>query len=396
MLQQSPTKTMLAAPKKIKKDHKMTILFLADNIGGGGKERRMLELIKSLSKDPANKIILISISDMGTGYDYMYDFPISIIETDRDRKYSIKPYFVIKGAIQKYKPDIVHSWGTMCSVYMLPMLPFRKFKFINGIIADAPVHIPWHHKNYLRGRLTFLFSDVVLSNSLAGIRSYDAPAGKTYCIYNGIDMGRFSNLPDKDELKKSLGIGSFKFIAGMVGAFHDRKDFETFTQAAIRITAIHPDICFLLIGEGKNKEPIEATIPTHQKNNIRFLGRRSDVEALIQVMNVGVLCTNSDLHGEGVSNSIIEYMSLQKPVIATEGGGTNEVVEDGVNGFMIENRGVENLVNKLLFFYNNPQAAAQMGQNALKTIHTKFMLDRMTREFIAVYNGEKLTNRVYN
>lgn len=373
----------------------MTILFVADNIGGGGKERRMLELIKSLSKDPAYKIILISISDMGVGYDYIYDFPITIIESDREYKYTVKPFFIIRGAIQKYKPDIVHSWGSMCSVYMLPLLPFRKFKFINGIIADAPVHIPWHHKNYLRGLITFYFSDVVLSNSLAGIRSYGAPIEKTFCIYNGIDMNRFNNLRDKDELKRELGIDQFSFIVGMVGAFHDRKDFDTFTKAAIKIVEKHKDACFLLIGEGQNRQSIESSVPEYAQKNILFLGRRSDVEALNQVFDVGVLCTNSDVHGEGVSNSIIEYMSLKKPVVATEGGGTNEVIVDGENGFLVHNKDVDQLVEKLLYLHDNPDISQQMGEKALDTIHTKFMLDRMTEEFIAVYKGQKPANRLY-
>ncbi len=377
------------------KNHSMTILFVADNIGGGGKERRMLELIKSLSKDPAYKIILVAISDMGTGYDYMYDFPITIIESDRDYKYSTKPFFVIKGAIEKYKPDIVHSWGTMSSSYMLPLLPFRKFKFINGIIADAPASIDWHNKNYFRGKITYLFSDVVLSNSLAGIRSYDAPVNKTYCIYNGIDMARFKNLPSPEALKKELGIEHFSFVVGMVGAFHDRKDFQTFTEAAVQIVKEHKDICFLLVGEGKNRVPIENSIPEEAKNNILFLGRRPDVEAINQIFDVGVLCTNSDVHGEGVSNAIIEYMSLQKPVIATEGGGTNEVVVDNENGFLIKNKDVEGLINKLLYFYKNRDAVKKMGEKALGTIREKFMLDRMTSEFIAVYNGKTLTNRLY-
>lgn len=378
------------------KTQKMTILFTADNIGGGGKERRMLELIKSLCKDPSYKIILISISDMGVGYDYVYDLPITIIETDRDFKYSFKPYFVIRNAVEKYKPDIVHSWGSMCSFYLLPLLLFRKFKFINGIIADAPVSISWHHKNYVRGRITYLFSDVVLSNSLAGIKSYGAPIDKTYCIYNGIDMNRFKNLTPPSVLRDELDIGKFRFVAGMIGAFHDRKDYYTFTEAAVRIVKDHKDICFLLVGAGKNQPLVEAMVPDWAKDNIRFLGRRADVEALIQVLNVGVLCTNSDVHGEGVSNSLIEYMSLSKPVIATEGGGTNEVIVDGVNGFLLKNKDADTLVEKILYLYSNPEVAKKMGEQALKTIHEKFMLDRMTEEFIAVYNGKKLTNRLYH
>jgi glycosyltransferase involved in cell wall biosynthesis len=370
-----------------KKKFEMTILFIADNIGGGGKERRMLELIKSLSKMPSYKIVLVSLTDMGVGYDYMYDFPVTIIETDRKHKFTTEPFFIIRNAIRKYKPDIVHSWGSMGSVYILPLLPFRKFKFINGIIADAPNHIDWYKKPYVRGQLTFPFSDVVLSNSLAGIKSYNAPVNKTFCIYNGIDMNRFKNLKDPDGLKQELGISHFSFIIGMVGAFHDRKDYNTFVIAAQKVIHMHKDICFLLVGEGKNSEPIAALLSDEDKKNIRFLGRRSDIESLIQIFDIGVLCTNSKIHGEGVSNSIIEYMSLGKPVIATEGGGTNEVIEDSKNGFLIEDKGVDTLVEKILLLYNNPETGKKMGEQALQTIKDKFLLDRMTDEFISIYKG---------
>ena len=364
----------------------MTILFLADNLGGGGKERRMLELIKSLSKDPSYKIILISLTDMGVGYKYMYDFPITFIETDRKNRFATKPYFIIRDAIRKYKPDIVHSWGSMSSLYMLPLLIFRKFKFVNGIIADATAPIHWYKKPYFRGRLTYPFSDVVLSNSLAGIKAYDAPRDKTLCIYNGIDMVRFENLRNVEELKKEIGIENFSYVVGMVGAFHDRKDFVTFVQAAKKILQKQNDICFLLVGEGKNMPAIKQMLGEGDKKNILFLGKRFDVEDLLQVFNVGVLCTNSEVHNEGVSNSLIEYMSLKKPVIATEGGGTDEVITDNENGFLIKNKGVNRLAEKILYLYHHPDIAEKMGEKALDTIKQKFLLGRMTDEFIAVYN----------
>jgi glycosyltransferase involved in cell wall biosynthesis len=384
-----------AEPITTKRNRKMTILFVADNIGLGGKERRMLELVKSLSKDPSYKIILVSLMDKGVGYPYMYDFPVTIIESNRGSKFSLSPYRIIKGAIKKYNPDIVHSWGSMSSTYMLPILPFRKFRFINSCIADAPEHNLWFDKNFLRNKLSFLFSDVILANCLAGIRSYKAPIEKTYCIYNGIDMNRFKNLRDVQEIRKELGIEKFGFVAGMASAFHPRKDYETFTQAAINLVKQFPDMCFLMIGTGSTSVQIEAMVPEEAKANIFFPGKRSDIEDVMQVFDVGVLSTNADVHGEGVSNSLIEYMSLKKPVVATEGGGTNEVLEDGRNGFLIKNKDREMLEKKLLYLYHNPEERSRMGQNARKTIEEKFLLDRMTDEFIAVYKGEKLTNRLY-
>lgn len=364
----------------------MTILFVADNIGCGGKERRMIELIKSLCFDPSYKIILIYLTHMEVVYKYIYNYPVTIIEADRKNKYTIAPFFMLRNAIKKYKPDIVHSWSSMGSLYLLPLLVFRKFNFINGIISDAPDNIHWYQKQYIRGRVTYPFSDVVLSNSLAGIRSYHAPAKKTLCIYNGIDMNRFSNLPDINQLKRNIGIDHFRFVVGMVGVFHERKDFNTFIEAAQIITRDHKDICFLLIGEGENRASLENLLSKEDRKNIFFLGVRVDVEALVQLFDVGVLCTNRTVHGEGISNSIIEYMSLQKPVIATEGGGTNEVIIHDENGYLIADKDVNALVKNILYLYDHPETAKRMGEAGRKTINSKFLLKRMTDEFVEVYH----------
>ena len=115
------------------------------------------------------------------------------------------------------------------------------------------------------------------------------------------------------------------------------------------------------------------------------MGRRSDVEALVQIFDIGVLCTNLKVHGEGISNSIIEYMVLGKPVIATDGGGTNELITDNENGYLIGDKDDSSLVEKILFLYNDLCAAHRVGQAAQKTILNKFLLDRMTAEYISVY-----------
>ncbi|HMU46490.1 MAG TPA: glycosyltransferase [Chitinophagaceae bacterium] len=362
-----------------------TILFIADNIGAGGKERRMSELLKSLCKYPFYQIILVSLTRMEFVYEYIYKLPITLIEIDRKSRFSLKPFFTIKNAIKKYKPDIVHSWSSMGSMFMLPLLFSRKFRFINGIIADAPLKVPWYQKNYLRGLITFPFSDLVISNSQAGIKSYRAPAAKTVCIYNGIDPDRFTNLPDPQIIRKQTGLEKFKYIIGMVGAFYERKDHNTFINAAKIIVREHKDFGFLLIGDGETRSRIEQQLSREEKRNIIFLGRRSDVEALVQIFDIGVLCTNLRVHGEGISNSIIEYMALSKPVIATEGGGTKEIITDNENGYLIGDRDVSSLVEKILFLYHNPCIANSIGQAAQKTIQNKFLLERMTAEYISVY-----------
>ena len=91
----------------------------------------------------------------------------------------------------------------------------------------------------------------------------------------------------------------------------------------------------------------KVSVPVSLLNKIIFLGKRSNVESIINIFDVGILLTNSKVHGEGISNSIMEYMALGKPVIATRGGGTNEVVIEGENGYLIDPFNEDQLIEKI-------------------------------------------------
>ena len=111
----------------------------------------------------------------------------------------------------------------------------------------------------------------------------------------------------------------------MVAAFEDRKDYDTVIDAAVKLCSDNKKIIFLLIGDGSNKTRIMQKVPAELLDKqIHFLGIRDDIESILQITDVGLLISAPC---EGLSNSIIEYMASGKPVIATEGGGTDELVQ---------------------------------------------------------------------
>ena len=112
---------------------------------------------------------------------------------------------------------------------------------------------------------------------------------------------------------------------------------------------------------------------------------RKDVFGYISyIFNVGVLLTNSKIINEGISNSIIEYMALAKPVIATNGGGTNEIVIDGWNGFLIDYGSADQLIEKINILYSNRQLANDIGINGQKIIKDKFNIVNMSQQYISL------------
>jgi len=371
----------------------MKLFIIIDALIKGGTERRMLELVKTLSNDKNFEIYLVSLNDK-VDYSYVYDLPIKFEAIERKVKRDISLYRRLYKNVKEFKPDIIHSWGTMSSLLLAPIAKLQGIKFVNGYIGQAPSKVKLSDKFYYRGLLTFPLSDAIVSNSMAGLKSYRAPQKKSFCIYNGIDFKRFENLKDPGNVKEDL-FGSkddTSFVVAMVAAFEDRKDYETYIKVAVKMCSQNASVKFLSIGGGDKFDSIKALVPAALLNTrILFLGKRADVESILQVIDIGVLLTNTTVHGEGVSNSIIEYMASGKPVIATRGGGTDEVVFDEKNGFLVDYAAENQVIEKIEILLRNKERAAAMGKEGYKLVHEKFDAIKMSQNYVDLY--ERLLNR---
>src|SRR5580693_8365885 len=107
----------------------MNILFITDGIGTGGKERRMLELIKHLTFTTNHHVILVSLSEY-IGYDYVLKLPIDLIIIKRHFKKDLSVFIKLYKIVKRHSPDIIHSWGSMSNIYSLPIAKLLSLKFI--------------------------------------------------------------------------------------------------------------------------------------------------------------------------------------------------------------------------------------------------------------------------
>src|SRR6185503_1459566 len=160
----------------------MKILMVVDSIVKGGKERRMLELVKALTQPGQDyTIFLVSLTNV-VEYDYVHKLPIRLEIIERWSKKDPRVVFKLRKIIKSFQPDIIHSWGTMASIYLSVVNLFTtRSRFINGTIADAYQNLDWRDTHYLRVKLTTPFSKVMLGNSRAGIKAYRVPSHKTVC-----------------------------------------------------------------------------------------------------------------------------------------------------------------------------------------------------------------------
>jgi glycosyltransferase involved in cell wall biosynthesis len=115
---------------------------------------------------------------------------------------------------------------------------------------------------------------------------------------------------------------------------------------------------------------------------VEFAGFVEDVPAHIAELDVVVHASTT---GEPFGQVIIEAMAEQKPVVATNGGGVPEIVEDGITGILVPMGDAAGMAEALTYLLANPEAAAQMGRNGRARVAAHFTIQRTARKVEAVY-----------
>lgn len=352
----------------------MRIFYVIDDLGPGGAERRFVQLMKGL--DPRRFATMVVLLTDIVHYDEIYKLGAEVVKLERRVKKDPLIYFRLFALCRRWKPDIVHAWGSMSAVYAGPVAKLLGVKLVNAMIAGAPERL--NASQRLRRMLTFPLSDIVQSNSCAGLEAYRVPPGKRSMIHNGFDFARMKNLKGRDEVRAELSIRT-PYVAGMVAGFRHHKDYDTLVRAARRVLEKRDDVTFVCVGGGPDLERIRELARGHGR--IVFTGQRSDVESIVNAFDIGILST----FGEGISNSIMEYMAAGKPVVAAEGGGTRELVSDGETGFLVPRRSPERLAEKIDELLDDAELRENMGLRGKRKIEAEFSSERMTREHIELY-----------
>jgi glycosyltransferase involved in cell wall biosynthesis len=360
----------------------MKLFFLLDYFGLGGKERRSLQLIKELNNRGYNDIHIILFDNIVEYADILQHLNVSIHILDRKSSRDIAVCFKLIKLIRKQKPDTVLSWSIMGSFWLNFISFFIKFNYISAYVANiAPIE---GLISEISVKLSIIRCKYIIGNSQAGLKAYNIPLKKQKLIYNGFDFERLDKIEPSTTVRQKFDITT-KYVVTMVARVVKQKDYQTFINAAKLLLSERDDITFLCVGSGDLTDFYQQQLTDKELTKIRFLGGINCVEDIINAANICVLCT----YGEGISNFILESMAIGKPVIATNVGGTPEIVQDKITGYLIAKENPEKLkyyINQLL---NDKKLCKQMGNAAKEIVKNKFTLNRMCDEFIEILKIKK-------
>jgi glycosyltransferase involved in cell wall biosynthesis len=359
----------------------MRILFFIDNLNAGGKERRCVELLKGLNNLPDISFEVV-VMDKNIHYDALFVLNVKIQYLIRKTKKDLTVFRKFYKICRQHKPDIVHCWNDMTAVIAVPACRLLRIKLINGMVADAPVNKTlFNSKSVFYSKITFPFSDVIVANSKAGLNAYKAPRQKSQVIYNGYNFKRNCQLKTREEVRNEYKINT-DYVVGMIASFSRFKDYKTFYEAASLILQKRSDVTFLAVGNNTDStESIRMVDNRFLKNHFRLLGKKSDIESIVNITDIGVLATFT----EGISNSVLEFMAQQKPVVASLCDGTKEIIDNGTTGLLVKTSDANEMAEKIQVLLSDGTLRKQMGQLAQKRIQDSFTIEQMINNYTVLY-----------
>lgn len=291
----------------------------------------------------------------------------------------------LRDILVKKDVKLVHArfgWGgirirKLCKKLNLPVIT----TFYGIDASRLPRHFSYRYN------LRKLFQDgeifLVQSNNMKeDIVRLGCPEEKVMVFYGGVDPGKF-------KLRKGKEKEKIKIM--MCGRFVEKKGFEYGIRAFAKITKEHKNTLMYIVGDGELKEKLkELTSSLNIASKVKFLGVLSHKEVQKQMeesdifLAPSITAKNGDK--EGIPTVIKEAMATGLPVVSTYHAGIPELVKDGETGFLVAEKDVEALTEKIHYLITHPEDAILMGRKGRKVVEEKFNLSIQIKKLEDLYD----------
>ncbi|MBN1351818.1 glycosyltransferase family 4 protein [candidate division KSB1 bacterium] len=185
------------------------------------------------------------------------------------------------------------------------------------------------------------------------------------------------------DIRKELDLKYTDLVIGTVSRLEPRKGHIYLFEAAIELIRAFPQIQILIAGEGSHREFLESEARRlHLAENIRFLGYRNDIAELMALFDIFVLTSL----WEGLPRVLVQAAALGKPIVTFDVEGANEIVVQGVNGFVVPPKNVALLKERIAWFIQHQDQARQMGLAGKALVTDAWEAETMVRQIKELYD----------
>ena len=354
---------------RLKSTGTITVLQLIAPTHFGGAEQVVLNLIECLDKSRFRVVVgpFVNVHFKENEFvERLQEANIFHKVLWLRRTVDIENVFKIVRFIQKEGIDIIHSHGYRSDIIGLITANITRLPIVSTIHGWIPIDS--RLKFYERcDRFALRFFDRLLPVS-DQIRNVLAASGinpgKINCIHNAVSI---NSGQEQRQVLPAAWKESCDFLIGVIGRLSPEKDVSGFVQAAGLLAGKFNRVKFLVVGDGPERKTLEEmAVSQGLKERINFTGFVNDMDGIYRSLDLLVISSTT----EGIPLVVLEAMKHGIPVVSTRVGGIPEVIEDGVDGMLVESRDPQALseaIEILLLDNNRYHEISRKARNKIVT-----------------------------
>lgn len=309
------------------------------------------------------------------------------------RQVSPRLLYDLGRALQRLRPDVLHSHSMKTDVLALPVARLL------GIPLVIEVHGYLHPEDDPRVRLyerldqwALRHCDAVLVLSRdyeREVAGYGVPAGRIHLVPSGIDIAELHGKVGRRDLRRELGLplpGHGLPVAGMVARLSAEKGHVHFLHALHTLRQRGQPVHGVLFGEGPLRpELVDRTAALGLTGMVQFAGYVPEVADAYRCLDVLVSCSQF----EGLPLNLIEAMALGVPVVAMATGGCVDIVQDGSTGRLVPRDDKAELSEALGELCRDPELRKRYGAAASRRVAEHYSLEAWAAGADSAYHAAR-------
>ena len=306
----------------------------------------------------------------------------------------ISAFFSILRILRKERPDIVHTHtakaGTLGrAAAVFAGVPVRIHTF-HGHIFDSYFNKPQTALFLFVERVLAVFSKYILVVSEAQKREIVdrykiAPAGKVRVMPLGLELEKFSSIErGAGKFRAELGVPDGCLAIGIVGRLVPVKNHRMFLEACRKLFDMAGDIKIrcVVVGDGQERASLEKYAEGMGiRSKVIFVGWKEEMSDVYADLDIVALTSNN----EGTPVALIEALASGRPVVSTDVGGVKDVVDDGVNGYLVPAGDVSGFAGRLFELAADSRKRDMLGKNGRSKVMKAYSKDRLVIDMKALY-----------
>ncbi|RDC55831.1 glycosyltransferase family 1 protein [Pedobacter chinensis] len=307
---------------------------------------------------------------------------------------ALKNYILVSNHVLEYirqhQIDVVHANTMVPASYLLPALLFSR-------LTNRKVKWYWsdHDLRYFSkvdswiSKVCFLFYNKTLVVSQAVKRKFNN-AEKAVVLYNGLDADAF--LPDKmlrASFRAQNNIRENHIVIGLAAVISPDKGQLTLIQVFAQLLQEHANILLVLAGGYANDTPNysdEVKEALAYYPDIKHLGYVNNMVTFYNGCDI-IINNSSNYRSEPLGTTIYEAMACEKLVLASDTGGSSEIISDNVDGFLFQAENTQALLDKLRFVLANLNVLDKVRSRARQKVIDKFNVMNMVQHYNVQINN---------